>query len=192
MTASRYAPVFRPSTAFGSVAMALAIACSACSSTPSTPTVGQQFLAIVAKTDKALTKDRSVSKPGQAYPKYAVSFKQAANEFRALTFPSSMQRDARALVTALDALSADAAKVGKAAQKPQTVEANVVAMAQLNLKLMEEEKTEQTVSNALRRALGLPPPTTTTTTVPSTTAPVPLTPTPSTTKPATVTSSPAG
>jgi hypothetical protein len=42
---------------------------------------------------------------------------------------------------------------------------------------MEEEKTEQTISNALRHDLGLPP-ATTTTTAPSSLTPTPLTPTP--------------
>ncbi|HXQ58658.1 MAG TPA: hypothetical protein VN799_01125 [Acidimicrobiales bacterium] len=167
----------RHTTAFGAAVLALVMACSACSSSPDVSTVRQQFLTIVKNTDNALTRDRSVNHQAQSFAKYSVDFHNAAVQFGAVSFPPSMQHQAQALIAALDTLSTDAAKVGRAAAKPQTVEANVTAFARLNLTLMEEEKTEQTVSNALRQALGLPPATTTTTTATPVT-PTPLTPTP--------------
>ncbi len=166
----------RHTTALGSAVLALVVACAACSSSPDLATVGQQYLTIVKNTDKALTRDRSTHQ-AQSLAKYSADFHSAAVQFRAVQFPASMQHQAQALIAALDTLSVDAAKVSRAAAKPQTVEANVVAMANLNLKLMEEEKTEQTISNGLRRDLGLPP-ATTTTTAPSSVTPTPLTPTP--------------
>jgi hypothetical protein len=174
--------VSRHTTAFGSVVLALLLACSACSSSPDVSTVRRQFQTIVTNTDKALTRDRSASHPDQSYAKYSADFHRAATQLAALTFPTSMQHDARALVTALNTLSADAAKVATAAAKPQSVQANVLAMAKLNLTLMEEEKAELPISNALRLALGLPEETTTTTASSST--PAPLTPS-STTVPST-------
>jgi len=167
----------RHTTALTSAVLALVVACAACSSSPDIGTVRQQYLTIVKNTDKALTRDRTVKHLAQTLARYSVDFHNAAVQFRAVQFPTTLQHDAQALIAALDTLSTDAAKTATAAAKPQTVQANVVAMANLNLKLMEEEKTEQTVSNALRQALGLPPPTTTTT-APSSLTPTPLTPTP--------------
>ncbi|HVC69047.1 MAG TPA: hypothetical protein VNC61_02160 [Acidimicrobiales bacterium] len=177
----------RHTTAFGSVVLALVLACSACSSSPDVKALGQKFEAIVKSTDKALTRDRSVKHQATSFAKYSVDFHNAAVQLRALTFPPSMQHDARALVTALDLLSTDAAKVAKAAAKPQSVLKNVQAFAKLNLTLMEDEKSEQTISKKLRSDLGLPQETTTTTTAPSTLTPTP--PTPLTTVPTTTATS---
>jgi len=157
--------VSRPSMVFGSVALTAALACSACSSSPSAPSVAtlrQQVLAITASTNARLAKDKSAKNPAQTDAKYALDFHRAAGEFHALKFPTSMRHDADALVTALNTMSTEATAVGLAAAKNQSVEANVSKMAQLNLKLIEEEKVEKTAINTLRNDLGLPPEPTTT------------------------------
>jgi hypothetical protein len=167
--------VSRLSTASALAAALVAVAsCSACGSSapppPTTSTLRQEFLAVVNRTDATLSKDTDNSHPATTDMKYARAFTAAADQVQALDFPASMEPEARAEVTALKALATYAEATGKAAAKNQNVKANVIAMARINLKLLEAEKTETKTSNALRHVLGLPPETTTTTT--STTAPV--------------------
>jgi len=156
-------------TVSGSVALAAVIACSACSSspspstTPSVATLRQQFLAIISNTDTTLAKDTVQGHLAQSNAKYAVAFRGAGTQIAALKFPGTMKPQVTALVSDLDTMAADAVKVSVAAAKSQTVEKNVLAMANLNLKLMEEETAEKAAANALRHDLGLPPVTTTTT-----------------------------
>jgi hypothetical protein len=153
---------------FASVALAALTACAACSSTSppsSTPTVAmlrQQFLAIIRSTDATLAKDTVQAHLAQSNAKYAVAFSRAGSEIGALKWPGTMQPQVKALVSDLDVMSTDAVKVSKAAAKSQTVEKNILAMATLNLKLMEEETAEKAAANALRHDIGLPPVTTTT------------------------------
>jgi len=61
--------------------------------------------------------------------------------------------------------------VGVAAAKNQKIQSNVINMAQINLKLIEAEKTEKTDSDTVRHDLGLPAETTTTVPATPTTAP---------------------
>jgi hypothetical protein len=181
--------VFRPSIVLGTAAFAAVLVSSACSSTPSGPsvaTLSNQYQAIVTATNAELAKDKNAKSPAQTDAKYGAAFHHAAVEVHALMFPASMQPDAKALVAALDKMSTEAAAVSAAAAKNQNVAANVTAMANLNLKLIEEEKVEKDASNALRSDLGLPPETTTTTTPPPSTT-VPLSST--TTKPPTTSNS---
>jgi hypothetical protein len=147
------------------VGLALAIACSSCgSSTSSASALRAQLLAIVKQTDAALAKDTISNKPALSNAKYAQAFTEAAREFKALPVPTSARHADDALVADLNTMSTMAKAVSKAAAKNQNVEKNVLAYGELNLKLMEEEATEKKASDALRKALGLPPETTTTTT----------------------------
>jgi len=159
--------VSRHSKAFGSVVFATAIACSACgSSTPTAPTVAtlrQQFLGVVTRTNAALTRDTKRGNPVSTDAKYSQDFARAASGFRAIAFPASMRHDARALEAILGTMARDAEAVSLAAAKNQNIKSNVINMAQINLKLIEAEKTEKTDSDALRHDLGLPAETTTTT-----------------------------
>jgi cytochrome c556 len=167
MTVSRH-PV-----TFGAVALAAAILCSSCgSSSPSVATLRQQVLSITTSTNKALGKDRSAKTPSEVDAKYGQAFAAAARQFKAIQFPASDEHDAKALISELDTMAVLAQKVSVAAAKNQQVEANVLHMAQINLKLIEAEKSEKADSNALRHELGLPPEATTTTT--TTTAPAVL------------------
>jgi hypothetical protein len=151
--------------ALGSVALAVAVACSGCgSSSPSVPALRQQAQSVFKSTDTAFAKDAAFS-PVKAYEGYAQAFTNAAQRIRALDVPASMRRDVDTLVAALDKLASDSTKLAKAEAKNQKVEKNVLAEAQLTLKMMEDEKTERVASDALRKELGLPPvPVTTTTT----------------------------
>jgi hypothetical protein len=159
----------RKTRVWGAAALALVIACSACGASPAKsgpPTVAtlrQQLLNIDSTTDATLKKDTSQAHLAQSNAKYSVAFSHAAAEIKALQWPASMKPQVTALVTDLQTMAALATKVSLAAAKPQTVQANVLAMAQQNLKLMEEEKVEFTDANALRHDLGIPAVTTTTT-----------------------------
>jgi hypothetical protein len=153
-----------------SVALALSVACCSCgSSAPTVATVRQQFLGVVSATNATLLVDGKSKNPVKTNATYAVAFRHAASQIHALQFPVSMRHDADALVTALNTMATLATEVSKAAAKPQSVEKNVVKMADINLKLIEEEKTEKTDSDKLRHDLGLPPEATTTTTTATTT-----------------------
>jgi len=155
----------RPSLAVASVGLAVAIACSSCgSSAPSAAALRAQLLAIVKQTDKALAKDTVQNKLAQSNAEYAQAFAQAAREFNALQVPTSARHADDVLVADLNKMSTMAKGVSKAAAKNQSVEKNVLAYGELNLKLMEEEGTEKKASNALRKDLGLAPETTSPTT----------------------------
>jgi hypothetical protein len=169
------------STRFGSVVLTAllagaGLACAGCSSTPSGPTeaqLDQQVLTITKATNAELTKSTNNAKPAATDAAYSLAFHHAAVKFAALQVPATAKAKLHALVTALDTMSTEAQAVSVAAAKNQNVEANVTDMAELNLKLLDEEKTEKTAVNALRHALGLPSePTTTTTAPPATTTPV--------------------
>jgi hypothetical protein len=163
----------RHSLAVASVGLAVAIACSSCgSSAPSLSTVQGQLLAIVKSTDNQLAKDTTQNHLARNYAEYAQVFAQAARQFKALPVPTSARHADDTLVADLNTMSRLATVTSKAAAKNQNVEKNVLAYGQANLKLMEAETTEKKASNALRKALGLPPEATTTTTAPSTTIPV--------------------
>jgi len=158
----------RKTGVWGAAALALVIACSACGSPaksgpPTSATLGQQLLHIDSTIDAKLKKDTIQGHLAESNAKYAVDFGQAASEIKKLQWPESMKPQVTPLVTALRSMAALATKVSVAAAKPQTVQANVLAMAQQNLKLMEEEKVEFTDANALRHDLGIPAVTTTTT-----------------------------
>lgn len=155
----------------GTFALAVGIVCSACSGSTDVATLRHQVDAIFRSTNAQLAKDQSKKDPAGSNAKYAAAFRRAADQFAALNFPTSMQHDANALVKTLRTMSSEATAVSKAAAKNQTVLANVKAMAQLNLKLIEEEKTEKTLATTLRDDLGLPPETTTSTTTPPATVP---------------------
>jgi hypothetical protein len=158
----------RRSLAVASVGLVMAMACSACgSSPPSASALRAQVLAIVKNTDAALAKDTVQKKLAQSNAKYAQVFAQAAGQFNALQVPSSARPADDALVADLNTMSTLAKVVSKAAAKNQNVEKNVLAYGEANLKLMEEETTEKKASNALRKKLGLPPETTSTTTAQS-------------------------
>jgi hypothetical protein len=152
--------------AFASIALVLATACSACgSSSPSAPSVStlrQQFLAVVTRTNASLARDTNAHDPSVTDFKYSVDFGAAASGIHALTFPASMRHDAKTLVSILDSMAKLAKQVGTAAAKNQNVKSNVIAMAQINLKLIEAEKTEKVDSDRVRHDLGLPAETTTT------------------------------
>jgi hypothetical protein len=154
----------------GALVLALVIACSACggsspakSGPPTTATLSQQLLHIDSTIDAQLSKDTVQGHLAESNAKYSVAFAQAASEISKLHWPESMKAQVTPLVAALRTMSSEATKVSVAAAKPQTVQANVLAMAQENLKLMEEEKTEFVDANALRHDLGIPAVTTTTT-----------------------------
>jgi hypothetical protein len=159
----------RKTRAWGAAALALVIACSACGSSPgksgppTAATLGQQLLHIDSTIDAKLKDDTVQGQLVESNAKYSVAFSQAASEIKKLHWPASMKPQVTPLVTALQTMAALATKVSVAAAKPQTVQANVLAMAQQNLKLMEEEKVEFTDANALRHDLGIPAVTTTTT-----------------------------
>jgi hypothetical protein len=160
----------RKTAVSGALALALAIACSACggsspakSGPPTTATLSQQLLHIDSTIDATLKKDTVQGQLAQSNAKYSVAFGLAASEINKLHWPKSMKPQVTPLVTALQTMAALATKVSVAAAKPQTVQANVLAMAQENLKLMEEEKVEFIDANALRHDLGIPAVTTTTT-----------------------------
>jgi hypothetical protein len=163
MTKARY------TTALGSVALALVVACSGCgSSAPSVSVLRQQVSTIFTNTDAALAKNRTAKTIPLVYSDFSKDFNQAADNFHALTFPASMSHDADVLVTDLHSLARDATALSKAEEKSQTNLVDVRAMGEANLKLVEEEKSEKTASDALRHDLGLPP-------VPTTTVPPPAT-----------------
>jgi hypothetical protein len=172
--------VSRHSTAFASVALVLATACSACGSSPpsapSVTTLRQQFLAVITRTNAALARDTNAHDPSATDFKYSVDFGQAASGIHALTFPTSMHHDATTLVSILDTMAKLAKQVGTAAAKNQNIKSNVIAMAQINLKLIEAEKTEKVDSDALRHELGLPAETTTTVPAATTVPPAVLNP----------------
>ncbi len=161
--------------AFASVALATAVTCSACGSSPpsapSVATLGQQFQVIITRTNAALARDTNSHNPSATDFKYSVDFGQAASSIHALTFPRSMQHDAKALVGILDNMAKLAKEVGVAAAKNQSIKSNVINMAQINLKLIEAEKTEKVDSDAVRHDLGLPAETTTTRPTTATTLP---------------------
>jgi hypothetical protein len=155
----------RRSLAVASVGLVMAMSCSACgSSAPSPSALRAQVLAIVKNTDAALAKDTDQNKLAQSNAKYATVFAQAARQFDALQVPTSARHADDTLVADLNTMSKQATLVSKAAAKNQNTEKNVLAYGQANLKLMEDETTEKKASNALRKALGLPPEATTTTT----------------------------
>jgi hypothetical protein len=144
--------------------MAAALLCSACSSSPSLGTESQKFLAVENNTNKALTQDTKQLKSqlSQLNAAYAVAFVNAADQIRALQFPSYLNDKVNRLVNDLHTMARQAEAVAVAAGKDQSVQANVVAYANLDLKLMEEETAEKKDSNDLRRSVGLPIETTTT------------------------------
>jgi hypothetical protein len=158
MTKARY------TTALGSVALALVVACSGCgSSAPSVSALRQQVSTIFTNTDAALAKNRTAKTIPLVYSDFSKDFNQAADSLHA-----SMSHDADVLVTDLHSLARDATALSKAEEKSQTNLVDVRAMGEANLKLVEEEKSEKTASDALRHDLGLPP-------VPTTTVPPPAT-----------------
>jgi hypothetical protein len=165
----------RTSKLLGSMALA-AVACAGCggsSNGSGTTALQQQLLSITKSTNAQLAKDQKGKTPTVVDKNYAEAFSKAAGEFRALNFPTSARADAKKLEAILDTMATQATAVSKAAAKPQTVEANVEAMAQLNLKLLDTEKTERPAANKLRHDIGLgDEPTTTQPPAPSTTFPV--------------------
>jgi hypothetical protein len=174
MTFSRY------STVLASVALTTVLVCAGCSSSPSAPStsaLAQQLEAITTSTNAQLHRDGAIKSQSVVYADYAKAFHEAATKFRVLDFPTAQRHDADALITILNTMSTQASAVSVAAAKSQSVEANVVKMANLNLKLIDSETAEKTAVNTLRNALGLPDETTTTTTTTPTAAPL----TPSTT-----------
>jgi hypothetical protein len=154
--------VLRPPLALGALVTAAAVMCSACSSGPSLGTESQKFLAIEKNTNNVLKQDSKIKNLSALNAAYAVAFADAADQIHALQFPSYLNDDVNRLVDDLHTLARQAADVAVAAAKDQSVEANVVAYAHADLKLVDEETTEKKDSNALRRAVGLPIETTTT------------------------------
>jgi hypothetical protein len=158
----------RPSLAVAAAGLTLAIFCSSCgSSPPSASALRAQVLAIVKSTDAALATDTVQGKLVQSNAKYSQAFAQAARQFNALQLPARARQADNVLVADLNTMSKLATTTSKAAAKNQNVEKNVLAYGEANLKLMEEEKTEKTAANALRKDLGLPPEATSTTTAAS-------------------------
>jgi hypothetical protein len=167
---------WRRGGAVGSVAL-LALTAAACSSSPSGPTaatVGQKVEAITKSTNTQLGKDKSAKTTTLVDDEYSEAFAKAAAQFRALQYPAAATHDAHALESILSAMASQAKLVGAAAAKNQNVDANITAMAKLNLKLIDDETNEKKAADKLRADLGLPPEPTTTTTAPppvTTTAP---------------------
>jgi type IV secretory pathway VirJ component len=159
--------IFRHKKATGSLALAALLACSACgSSAPPPPTLRQQVLSIITKTDAVLARDRSAKTPSEVYAKFAVDFERASKEFHALKFPAKNHADAKTLVADLHTMALDATALSKAQAKSQKVLKNVQAEGEATLHLTEAEEAEKKVSNAVRHDVGLPVVTTTTTTTP--------------------------
>lgn len=135
------------------VALASATAMSACgSSGPSIPTVRHEVGAIIANGDTALAKDLSLATLSETYAGESHDFARAASQLHALTYPSTVQGDADAVVTALNRLSVDAFQ-----QAVASSENDVTKQVALAKKTDQDQKAEVKASDALRRALGLPP-----------------------------------
>jgi hypothetical protein len=157
----------------GSIVLAVVVACSACgSSSPSVGSVRTQVLAVFTTANADLAKAHSANAV-TADAGYAKAFQKAAAAFRAIQYPASAQHAADHLESVLDVMGTEAEEVSKAAALNQKVLANVKKMADINLKLIEEEKVEHTAANALRADIGLPAETTTTTPPASTTTTAP-------------------
>ena len=155
--------ILRSPIALALFVVALAATCAACSSGPSVATVSKQFLSIEKNTNAELTKDTKLSAISERNAAYAVAFTDAAKDIRALQFPSYLSGDVATLAHDLDVMAQQATVVAVDGAKDQNVQSNVLAYADANLKLMDDEAAEKKASNALRRRVGLPIETTTTT-----------------------------
>jgi len=164
-------------TALGAVGLFTALACAACGSSPQPPSLASQVTSITDHTNASLTADGKFTNPAQSNARYAEAFRLAATQFKALHVPASARHDLTVLVDDLNQMATLAGKTAALAAKDQSVEANVTAYAEENLKLMEAETAEKKDADTLRKDVGLPPEATTTTTQPSTTTTIALTPT---------------